>query len=346
MPDLAVPAHGQAHPDQRWLNHVRAALDSWARSPGQRPTSSILGGGAIAAAEAAFSERHADRPALLLPSATYALRVALQVLGAGPGDEVLCAAVDWPAALAAITSLGAIPVPVAVDPGTLTVDPGAAAKARTARTRAVIACHLHGICADVPALRDALPGVGIVEDAAQAFGCALDGRLAGTLGDLAVLSLGPGKQIDAGEGGVLLCADEAAYAAAVSRTCHPLRQLLQGVRDAAPDAFAVRVHPMTAVLALHALAGWPGAPQAGTGATLASVPGLRLLGDPARHQNANGLVPVLLDDPGMPPPEGTRWVPSGAQVLPQVPPADRVTAADLLLRTRLVAAGPAREGPA
>src|SRR5262249_35110470 len=154
---------------------------------------------AIAAAEAAFSAMHGARPALLLPAATYAIRVGLQVLGVRPGDEVICAAVDWTAGFSAIASLSARPVPVPVDPATCTLDPAAAARARTRVTRAVIACHLHGICADVPALRRLLPDVGIVEDASQALGSRLDGHLAGTLGDIAVLSLGPGKQIDAGE---------------------------------------------------------------------------------------------------------------------------------------------------
>src|SRR5262249_5830126 len=155
--------------------------------------------------EVAFSRLHDGRPALLLPSATYALRVALQALGVRTGDEVICPVIDWLAAFAAITSLGATPVLAAVAPQTITSDPLAAARAPTSPTRAVIACHLHGICADILPLRRHLPGIGICEDASQAFGACLDGRRAGTLGDVAVLSLGPGKHIDAGEGGILLC---------------------------------------------------------------------------------------------------------------------------------------------
>lgn len=180
---------GRAHPDRGWIETVRSALDRWAATSSGSPTSSVLGGGAIAAAEAAFSELHAGRPALLLPSATYALRVALQAAGAVPGDEVICGAIDWPAGYAAISSLGATPVPVAADPRTLTLDPAAVAAARTPRTRAVIACHLHGVCADVPAIRRMLPDVTVIEDVAQALGNRMDGHLAGTLGDMAILSL-------------------------------------------------------------------------------------------------------------------------------------------------------------
>jgi hypothetical protein len=331
------------HPDYRWLGRVRAALDAWERHPATRPTSSVFGGGAIAAAEAEFSGLYRGRPALLLPSATYGLRVGLQVLGVRPGDEVLCGAIDWPSGFAAAASLGAAPVGVAMDPHTLTLDPVAAAKARTSRTRAIIACHLHGVCADVPALRALLPGVGIVEDAAQAFGCTLDGNPAGSLGDVAVLSLGPGKHIDAAEGGVLLCGDAASYETAVGLACHPLRRLVTGVPGTHPESLSLRPHPMTAVLALYALTQWsPGparAARAATRAALAAGRGLRILGDDPRRESTCARVPVLLDAPGQDPPPGVRWSPSGAQVLPCVPGDGYPAAAALLSRVKLAALG-------
>lgn len=331
---------GQGHPDRGWIADVREALDRWAGAAPSSPTSSVLGGGAITAAEAAFSDLHDGRPALLLPSASYALRVGLQVLGVTVGDEVLCAAIDWPSGLAAIASLGATPVPVAVDPATLTLDPGAAAAARTPRTRAIVACHLHGICADVPAIRRLLPGVAVLEDAAQAFGSRIDGRLAGTLGDAAVLSLGPGKQIDAGEGGVLLCDRITRHEQAIAAACHPLRQLLTGMPDADPAALAIRPHPMTAVLALHRLARWsPAAAQSAHAETTRRLAGdgrVRLLGDRGRHESSNAHVPVLLSADGTTaPPPGVRWSRSGAQILPGLTANDHGSATRLLARVRL-----------
>jgi len=50
-----------------------------------------------------------------------------------------------------------------------TIAPEAAAQATTDTTVAVVACHLHGVPADVPALRERLPGVRIIEDCAQAW---------------------------------------------------------------------------------------------------------------------------------------------------------------------------------
>jgi len=334
---------GTAHPDRDWISRVRGALDRWTAAAPATPTSSVIGGGAIAAAEEAFTQLLDGRPALLLPSATYALRIGLQVMGVQPGDEVICGSIDWPSGFAAITSLGAVPVCVVMDPATLTLDPAAAAKARTRRTRAVVACHLHGICADIPALRELLPGVGIIEDAAQAFGGRLDGLPAGCLGDVAVFSLGPGKPIDAGEGGVLVCGDTSAYRVAVGLACHPLRQLLAGIPDADPRALAMRAHPMTAVLALDALAGWSPEPggraYAGTRQLLAADGRLRPLGYESRHFLSRGYVPVLLP-PGadsLEPPPGLWWSRSGAQVLPSVRAGERETAVRLLARVRLAA---------
>jgi hypothetical protein len=344
----SAPGH-PAHPDRSWIDLVRSALDSWATADPPSPTSSVLGGGAIAAAEAAFSEQHERRPALLLPSATYALRVALQVVGVAQGDEVICGAVDWPSGYAAILSLGAVPVLVPADQQTLTLDAAAAAAACTPNTRAVVACHLHGVCADVPAVRRLLPGVAVIEDAAQAFGCRLDGRLAGTMGDAAVLSLGPGKQIDAGEAGVLLCGDRAGYDRAVAIACHPLRQLLAGLPGPDPSALAIRPHPMAAVLALHRLAGWSPADarsrHARTARLLAGHVGIRVLGNAPRHVSIRPAVPVLLCTPGVDPPPGVCWTASGAQVLPGLPAADSRLAVDLLTRVRLASAMQGEDGP-
>jgi dTDP-4-amino-4,6-dideoxygalactose transaminase len=335
-PEPVFPGHG--HPDHAWIEEARGALGSWAEAIPTTPTSSVLGGGAIAAAETAFSALHAGRPALLLPSATYALRVGLQVLGVTAGDEVICAAIDWPSGLAAIASLGATPVPVPVDPGTVTLDPAAAAAVRTRRTRVVIACHLHGVCADVPAIRHHLPDLAVLEDAAQAFGSGIDGVLAGTMGDAAVLSLGPGKQIDAGEGGVLLSGTPGLHERAIAAACHPLRQLLSGLPEGDPAALSIRPHPMAAILALHRLAGWSleRARSSHTAAArqLAGTGSVQLLGSRARHSSSQHHVPVLVSG-RTPPPAARRWPGSGAQVLPGLTELDHRRATRLLARVRL-----------
>lgn len=327
--------HPGGHPDAALLRQWSEAIDAWEARPWPgSPTSSLAGGGAVAAFEAELGAR-LDRRALLLPSATYGLRLALEVLGVGPGDEVVVPVLDWPATFAAVTSLGARPMPVMVEASALTIDPAAAAAVRTSRTRAAVACHFVGTPADVAELRDAL-GVPVVEDCAGAPGSALDGRPVGTLGDVAVLSLGPGKRLDAGEGGVLVCADAGLHDRAVARSSHPLRMLRSGVEPASaePDALAMRAHPLTAVLGLHALHGWhPEHDRAAhaRAVEVATAQGHRVVGRDARRASAAAYVPVLVDDPA----SACVGVASGAQVLP-APRELEEHAAGLLARLRLL----------
>jgi len=117
----------------------------------------------------------------------------------------------------------------------------------------VIATHLFGIPADVPALQVALPQVSIVEDCAQAFGSILDGRPVGSLGDAAVFSFRPGKRIDVGELGALLLRDDDLLERALLHSAHPIRQLISGISSPAPSNLSIRPHPLAAVLLSIAL---------------------------------------------------------------------------------------------
>lgn len=293
----------------------------------------------MAAAEVAIGERHGGRPVLLVPSATLGLRLALQTVGVSHGDEVLCPVVDWPAGYAAVLSLGALPVCVPVDPATLTIAPAAAAAARTRRTRALLATHLHGVAADVVALRHALPGLPVVEDFSQAYGSMLEGRPVGTLGDIAVMSFGPGKPVDAGEAGAVLFAGRRHYKRGVALSAHPVRRLLAGISGEDPAALTMRPHPLAAVLAVYQLDRWDPRPACEAAATvrrlLADVPGVRVLGGDRRRTNALPSVPVAVDHPHQPPPDGLSWSCSTAAVLPAPSRAEASQARRILARVRL-----------
>ena len=185
--------------DSALIARWRDAIDQW-EATGEGATSSITGGGAIRALEVAFGDRLDGRPCLSLGSGTAALAACLIGVGVTPGDHVLTSALDWPAATEAIHWVGAIPVYVDVEGATATISPEGARQTCDDRVTALVATHLFGIPADVPALRSALPsGIAIVEDCAQALGAQLDDAAVGTLGDAAAFSFGPGKMIDAGE---------------------------------------------------------------------------------------------------------------------------------------------------
>jgi len=162
----------------------------------------------VAAFERAFAERHQVQHALAVTSCTTGLHLALAGLGIGPGDEVIVPAFTWVATANVVLYCGATPVFVDVDRETYNLDIAAVAGKLTPRTRAVIAVHLFGLCADIDALRAALPrSVAIVEDAACAAGSTWKGRHVGSLGEVAAFSFHPRKSVTTGEGGMVTTND-------------------------------------------------------------------------------------------------------------------------------------------
>ena len=162
----------------------------------------------VAAFEKAFAARHKVEHALAVSSATTGLHLVLAALGVGPGDEVIVPAFTWVSTANCAVYCGATPVLADVDRKTFNLDPADVALRVTPRTKAVIAVHLFGLCADVDALRRVLPErVAVVEDAACAAGGAWGGTPAGGLGDVAVFSFHPRKSITTGEGGMVTTRD-------------------------------------------------------------------------------------------------------------------------------------------
>lgn len=142
-------------------------------------------------------------------SGTDAIELALRALRIGPGDEVITQANTCVPTVAGIERTGATPVLCDVEPDAGTMDPASLERALCDRTRAIVAVHLYGQCADVDALRAAAGNIAIVEDCAQAHGAALSGRPAGSLGDAAAFSFYPTKNLGAlGDGGAVTTGDE------------------------------------------------------------------------------------------------------------------------------------------
>jgi len=138
---------------------------------------------------------------------TDALVLSLEALGIGRGDEVVTTAYTFYATAEAIARVGATPVFADIDRATFNLDPAAADAAVTERTRAIVAVHLYGLPADVSALREVADrhGLALIEDAAQAFGATVDGRGAGSFGDLATFSFFPTKNFPAlGDAGMVV----------------------------------------------------------------------------------------------------------------------------------------------
>jgi dTDP-4-amino-4,6-dideoxygalactose transaminase len=177
-----------------------------------------------------------DGHAVALSSGTAALHLALTLHGVGPGDEVLCPTLTFAATANAIHYCGARPVFVDAERDTWQVDPDLVVEAiGQRRPAAVVTVDLYGHGADhaaiMPAARAA--GVPVVEDAAEALGATIQGRAAGTWGDVGVLSFNGNKIITTSGGGMLLTPD--------ADTAARARKLATQAREPAPHYEHVEV---------------------------------------------------------------------------------------------------------
>lgn len=159
----------------------------------------LLLGPNVRAFEAEFAEYCGARYALGVANGTDALVLALKACGVGQDDEVITVAHSFIATAEAITSVGAIPVYVDVDPRTYTLDPEKLASAVTPRTRAIVPVHLYGQMADMDPIMEFARqhGLVVIEDACQAHGAEYKGRRAGSIGDAAAFSFYMGKNLGA-----------------------------------------------------------------------------------------------------------------------------------------------------
>jgi len=159
----------------------------------------------VARLEEVVARRHEVAHALACSSGTIAVEIALRGLNVGPGDEVILAAYDFSGNFRAIEATGARPVLVDLQPGSWTIDPDQVQAAVGEKTKAILVSHLHAGIAPMRQLMEiaAQRGVAVVEDACQAQGALVEGRPAGTWGDVGVWSFGGSKLLTSGRGGAI-----------------------------------------------------------------------------------------------------------------------------------------------
>ena len=143
-------------------------------------------------------------------SGSDALLLALWALKIGPGDEVITTPFTFFATAGAVSRLGATPVFVDIEPGTMNIDPAAIEAAVTPATRAIIPVHIFGL----PANMDAIGAIAkkhdltVIEDAAQSIGATWRGAQTGTIGDFGCFSFFPSKNLGCwGDGGLVTAMD-------------------------------------------------------------------------------------------------------------------------------------------
>ncbi len=170
----------------------------------------LVQGAEVAALERELAAQARRPHAVAVGSGTAALYLALEALGVGPEDHVLCPALTWPSPAHAIALLGATPVLVDVDPNTWNATPGGfAAASHTHDIKAAIAIDQFGSPCDTPGIVDVLGSIPVIVDAACAMGSVARGQPAGRRGVVATYSFHPRKVITAGEGGACVTDDPA-----------------------------------------------------------------------------------------------------------------------------------------
>ncbi len=150
---------------------------------------------------------------------TDALQLVMMSWGIGPGDAVFTSDFTFFASAGTVSILGATPVLVDIDPQTFNICPDALEKAiqkvlaeGKLIPRVIIPVDLFGLPADYPRIEKIAEKyqMRILEDGAQGFGGAIDGKRACSYGEAATTSFFPAKPLGCyGDGGAIFTDDDA-----------------------------------------------------------------------------------------------------------------------------------------
>ncbi len=169
-------------------------------------------GDAVSQLEAEVAALSHAKHAIGCANGTDAILLAMRALDVGRGDEVITTPFTFFATAGTIHNVGATPVFVDIEPKTFNIRPDAVAAARTSKSKAVIPVDLFGQMAPVEAVALAVPGLPVIEDAAQSIGArrSIDGewRMAGEVPTIGTFSFFPSKNLGGyGDGGMIVTQD-------------------------------------------------------------------------------------------------------------------------------------------
>jgi dTDP-4-amino-4,6-dideoxygalactose transaminase len=289
--------------DQRDIDAVTEVIKSgrWGGYPYPGPKTAELA--------QKFSELQGGGYVVPMANGTITMEVALRAADIGWGDEVIVPAYTFQATASAPMAAGAIPVIVDIDPNNYCLDPRAAEKAITPKTRSIIPVHLGSNMADMDAIMELAEKYNliVIEDCAHAHGAKWNGRGAGTIGHFGSFSLQSSKTLTTGEGGILLCrTPELAAKAASIIDCGRPHALGGGPEDPSMDYQVggnFRLSEIAAALALVGLERFPAQARereemaAYMDEALSEIPGVRLLKRDPRHTTRSFYRYIFAIDP-------------------------------------------------
>lgn len=163
--------------------------------------------------EGRFAKLIGTKYAVGVASGTDALFLSMKSLGIGAGDEVITTPSTFIATVGAIVATGARPIFVDSNEE-FNIDPDLIEKAITTRAKAILPVHYAGCPADMPKIIEIAKkyNLYVIEDACQAIGAAIGGKLCGTFGVAAAFSLHPLKNLNVwGDGGIVVTNSEEIY---------------------------------------------------------------------------------------------------------------------------------------
>lgn len=171
----------------------------------------FIGGEPVKRFEKAFTKYLGIQHCIGCANGTDAIEILLKAMSIGQGDEVIVPAISWISTSEAVSSVGATPVFVDIEPDFYTIDPSKIKEKITPNTKAIIPVHLYGQAANMPAIMEIAQKhqLKVLEDCAQAHGASIEGKTVGTWGDCASFSFYPGKNLGAyGDAGAMVTNNE------------------------------------------------------------------------------------------------------------------------------------------
>ena len=183
---------------QRELEYIKEAIDSG------------LTGMMNQRLEEEFAKKFGVKYAIGVNSGTSALHCCLAAIGIGSKDEVIVPPLTFASPAFAVLYLGGVPVFADIDPDTFTIDPEEIRRKITPRTKAIIPVALYGLPPDMdPIMRIAKDhNIFVIEDCAECYLGKYKGKIAGTIGDMAIFSFERSKHMTTGNGGMIITNNE------------------------------------------------------------------------------------------------------------------------------------------
>lgn len=212
---MTTPAQLAGHtqggePLRRSMTRIALAKPYWDDECERAAVSALSSGRWVKGPQArAFGEEFAKWcgaiSAVPCQSGSAALWAAMRLLDIGPGDEVIVPGMTFIATATAVSLVGATPVFADIEEDYWCICPDDVESKITSKTKAVIGVHIFGqaFSSRLRTICDS-HGISLIEDAAQAHGALLDGKMAGAIGDIACFSFFPSKNMAVGgEGGMV-----------------------------------------------------------------------------------------------------------------------------------------------